>query len=227
MDSDFTRHYSLSLFVWYLQSVTVVKKYSLCFAVPAVLCWRLVIISMVKITFNLIIHLCVSCGFVHRTCQSHFAKITDLIKRLQNMSSQISPFHQPKGWLPGVGLQVTYIQVFFVVFFSMGKLYMFYNYYFTLSFFIDFYYLHILLGYVLELQTKYFWWDEEDFSGSYVFYMLCKCYGMVLNRCMKQQCEDLCWAFFKCIVYNSVNITDVNIKICSKNTTEMMQCLIK
>lgn len=144
VDRDFTRHYSLSLFVWYLQSVTVVKKYSLCFAVPVVLCWCLVIISMVKITFNLIIHSCVSCGFVHRTCQSHFAKITDLIKRLQNMSSQISPFHQPKGWLPGVGLQVTYIQVFFVVFLSMGKIIhvlqlLFYIVIFLLTFIISIY----------------------------------------------------------------------------------------
>lgn len=39
-------------------------KYSLCFAVHVVLCQHPVIISTVKITFNLIIHLCVvGCSF--------------------------------------------------------------------------------------------------------------------------------------------------------------------
>lgn len=61
--ADSSQQSSLSLFWCHLESLTAVKKCSLYFAVPVASCQHLVILSTVKITFNLIIHLCVvSCS---------------------------------------------------------------------------------------------------------------------------------------------------------------------
>lgn len=169
----------------------------MCSAVPAASCQHLVIISTVKITFNLIIHLCVvSCSFLYRTCQSHFAKITNLTKRfgektktkakkkeperLESIPVIISPcYDKPRVWFSGSqtvvveGLLISCISARGGEGFNATDVCVYDL--FSLVRFRSLTASNVLLGLVLELQAEYFWRDEEDFSGSPRPVCVCVC----------------------------------------------------
>lgn len=180
MDTDFTNHYSLLLFVPFSSSCS-------CKGIEPVLCctWasfqHRVIISTVKITFNLIIHLCCQLWLLYGTSHSHFAKITNpkrscINKKDMDVTNNCS-------WAirfirhPGtVKRRPTYhlysIKRCFMVSTKMSfttsvcfSCFVCSTLFFTPTVF-------ILSGSVLELQTEYFWGDEEDFSGSHALSVL-------------------------------------------------------
>lgn len=121
------------------------------FAAPVFLCQHLLIISVVKIIFNLIILWFVdSCSFFSITfCQDH----------------------RPQNELE-TGITWIYPWNYYIIKMSLLRNHVFQVIFLVVFIFFCPYCLHISLGCVLELQAEYFWWDKEDFSGSRVLYMV-------------------------------------------------------